>query len=169
MNYRPIVLVVGAELALRLAGLPTQDTFYAFSILSSLMLLESQRDFESVAAEFNADGLRASAPSMLFGKSGVKHEFSFGILSEGGKPKVVLDTELSVKEVDEMKVLKFYVKVFDVSPETAILCVSPRLSERAKQLAEEYSIKVIEDETPRNLIPLAGRAVKELMGRGAKR
>jgi len=152
---------------MHLLGFAGPTSLLGLSLLSSMILLESERDFESMATEFSADGLKASAPSMIFGKSGVKHEFSFGVVNDSGAAKVVVDTELSVKEVEEMKVLKFYVKVFDVSPAKAILCVSPKLTDKARQLAKEYGITVIEDDVPRNLIPLARKQVKDELGKGA--
>ena len=167
MNPRPLLAILGLQVVFHVAGASSSTSFLCLSLLSSLVLLSSERDFESMAAELNRDGTRASAPSMVFGKSGVKHEFSFGLTGASGTPKVVVDTELSVKEVEEMKVLKFYVKVFDVSPTKAILCVSPRLSDKARQLAEEYGITVIEDEVPRNLIPLARKEVMSLLSRGS--
>lgn len=128
--------------------------------------MESQRDFESMAANYSGGKMKASAPALILGKSGVKHEFSFALLEDPGKPVVVVDTELSVKEVDEMKVLKFYVKVFDVSPSKAVLCVSPKLAERARSLAKEYGIVVLEDDLPRNLINKASDVVKTLVNKG---
>ena len=101
------------------------------------------------------------------GKSGVKHEFAFALVPDSGKTKIVVDTELSVKEVDEMKVLKFYVKVFDVNPEKAVLCVSPKLGARAATLAKEYGITVLEDDVPKRLIPMAEKIVNEFVGSGS--
>jgi hypothetical protein len=132
------------------------------------MFLQSGRDFESMATDLSKKGLIAKAPASIIGKSGVKHEFAFALVPETGKAKIVLDTELSVKEVDEMKVLKFYVKVFDVGPEKSVLCVSPKLGARAATLAKEYGIVVIEDDVPRKLIPLAEKLVNETIGSGGK-
>ncbi|HEV2138474.1 MAG TPA: hypothetical protein VGR53_06500 [Nitrososphaerales archaeon] len=148
-------------LALLASGLPGQVSLLSLSLMSSVLFLESHRDFEAVAAGFSKQG--AQAPAFIMGKSGVKHEFAFAIIPSSNKAKIVVDTELSVKEVDEMKVLKFYVKVFDVSPEKAILCVSPKLSERARALAKEYGITVLEDEVPRKLIGMASEAVEKAM------
>jgi len=123
-------------------------------------ILQSRTDFESIATEFGKKGLKAQAPAAIMGKSGVKHEFAFALVPDTGNVQIVVDTELSIKEVDEMKVLKFYVKVFDVGPEKAIFCVSPKLSGRAAAMAKEYGITVIEDEVPKQLVPMAARAVE---------
>jgi len=136
------------------------------SLLFPALVLESKGDFESIAGSLAKKGVRAQAPAAIVGKSGVKHEFAFAVVPESGNPKVVVDTELSVKDVDEMKVLKFYVKVFDVSPEKAVLCVTPRLGERASTLAKEYGIVVLENDTPRKLIPMAAQVVNGVLGTG---
>jgi hypothetical protein len=161
MKMRPLLLALLLMFALWASGLPTQASLLSLSLMSSVFILEAQRDFESVAAQLAKEG--AQAPAFIMGKSGVKHEFAFAIIPPSKKAKVVVDTELSVKEVDEMKVLKFYVKVFDVSPEKAILCVSPKLGERARALAQEYGITVLEDEVPRRLIGMASEAVQKAM------
>jgi hypothetical protein len=135
--------------------------------VASIALVVEKGDFESIASELNLKGVKASAPAAILGKSGVKHEFAFALMPEPGKARIVVDTELSVKEVDEMKVLKFYVKVFDVGPDKAVLCVSPRLGARAATLAKEYGITVLENDVPRKLIPMAEKVVNEFVGPGA--
>ena len=139
---------------------------FALPVASIILVVETKGDFETMAAELNRKGMKAHAPAAIVGRSGVKHEFAFALVPDSGKAKIVVDTELSVKDVDEMKVLKFYVKVFDVGPEKAVLCVSPKLGERASTLAKEYGITVLEDDVPRKLIPLAEKVVNEFVGSG---
>jgi hypothetical protein len=140
---------------------------FLFSLpVASIALVVEKGDFESIASELNRKGIKASAPAAILGKSGVKHEFAFALVPDSGKARIVVDTELSVKEVDEMKVLKFYVKVFDVSPDKAVLCVSPKLGPRAAALAREYGITVLESDVPRKLIPMAEKVVNEFVGPG---
>jgi len=138
----------------------------AIPVASIALVTETRGDFETIASQLNRRGVKAYAPAAIVGKSGVKHEFAFALVPDPGKTKIVVDTELSVKEVDEMKVLKFYVKVFDVSPEKAVLCVCPKLGERAAALAKEYGITVLEDDVPRRLIPMAEKVVNEFMSSG---
>ena len=165
MNTRPLLLALSLWVSLLVSfwawGLSVAGSLLGLSLLSSVFVLEAQRDFESFASQFSDKG--GQAPAFIVGKSGVKHEFAFAIVPPSKKAKVVVDTELSVKEVDEMKVLKFYVKVYDVSPEKAILCVSPKLGERARALAGEYGITVLENEVPRKLIGMASEAVEKAM------
>jgi hypothetical protein len=132
------------------------------------IMLQTGGGFESMASDLTKQGMNARAPAAIVGKSGVKHEFAFALVPESGRAKIVLDTELSVKEVDEMKVLKFYVKVFDVGPEKSVLCVSPKLGTRAATLAREYGIVVIENEVPKMLVPMAEKLVRETIGLGFK-
>jgi hypothetical protein len=165
MRLRPLVIVMALQVPLLIVNALTPFTLLTFSLLSSGLFLESQRDFESMAKRLTDGGIKASAPASIVGKSGVKHEFALAILSDSSVPRVVVDTELSIKEVDEMKVLSFYVKVFDVSPEHAVLCVSPRLSEGARKLAGEYKLIVIENESPRKLVPATAETVERLIRR----
>ena len=153
----------GASLAL---GMVSPMLAVALPAASIALVVENRGGFETVANQLNRRGIKAHAPAAIVGKSGVKHEFAFALQPDSGKPKIVVDTELSVKEVDEMKVLKFYVKVFDVSPEKAVLCVCPKLGERASTLAREYGITVLEDDVPRRLIPMAEKVVNEFVGLG---
>jgi len=160
--------VLSVQLGLIVLGTLTLHSSLISSFVSSAVLLESVSGFEAMASDLNKKGAKAHAPASIVGKSGVKHEFAFALMPDSTKAKVVVDTELSVKDVDEMKVLKFYVKVFDVDSEKAILCVSPRLNERAANLAKEYGISVLEDDVPKKLIAKAAQAVKEIMSTGAK-
>jgi hypothetical protein len=159
-----VALLLQAAILLARGTLPV--SLFALPAASVALALETKGDFESMASELNRKGAKASAPAAIVGKSGVKHEFAFALVPESGRAKIVVDTELSVKEVDEMKVLKFYVKVFDVSPEKAVLCVCPKLGERAATLAKEYGITVLEDDVPRRLIPKAEKVINEFVGPG---
>jgi hypothetical protein len=167
LRFMPYVLL--AAFGLLTAGLSfgTPLTLLGLSLLPAAVVLEARRDLESVAADLSREGIKSQAPAMITGKSGIKHEFALAVVGGDGKPKVVVDTELSIKDVDEMKVLKFYVKVFDVSPDKAVLCVSPRLNERAKSLAKEYQIIIAEDEVPKNLISATEKLVKQIAGGAA--
>ena len=155
------VLALGLGAALLLGASHSSVPLIGLPFAGFFATLEPKSDFETMAAELNKKGLKAHAPASIVGKSGVKHEFAFALVPDGARAKIVVDTELSVKDVDEMKVLKFYVKVYDVGPDKALLCVSPRLAERAATLAKEYGISVLEDEVPKRLVPLAEKFVTE--------
>jgi len=153
-----VVIILRGALPVLLFTLPI--AFFA-------LVADAKGDFETMASELNQKGVKASAPAAIMGKSGVKHEFAFALMPDSGKARIVVDTELSVKEVDEMKVLKFYVKVFDVGPEKAVLCVCPKLGARAATLAKEYGITVLENDVPKRLIPMAEKVVREFVGQSA--
>ena len=155
--FETMALFLASHLSLALLGAP---------MAGLTALVEPRSGFETIADELNRKGVKALAPASIVGKSGVKHDFAFAVVPDSGKVRIVLDTELSVKEVDEMKVLKFYVKVYDVSPDKAVLCVCPKLATRASALAREYGITVLEDDLPKRLIPLAEKVVTEAMEKG---
>ena len=166
MKLKAMLLVVSFQAVLVILAVHGRLPLLVSSLFSSAVVLESRTDFESIAADLSKKGVKAKAPAVIVGKSGVKHEFAFALVPDSDKPKVVVDTELSVKDVDEMRVLKFYVKVYDVGPEKAVLCVSPKLTVRAAALAHEYGIEVLENDTPKKLIPMAARVVNGVLGSG---
>jgi hypothetical protein len=162
-----ILAVLVSQAAVIILGGTVPALLFTLPMAYVALVADTQGDFESMASELNQKGVKANAPAAIMGKSGVKHEFAFALMPDSGKARIVVDTELSVKEVDEMKVLKFYVKVFDVGPEKAVLCVCPKLGARAATLAKEYGITVLENDVPKRLIPMAEKVVKEFVGQGA--
>jgi len=159
----PVILAfAGVAILEQFIGSP-QWIFYA-TMLSSAIGLGTQVDFEALANRYIAAGHLASTTSSLVGASGVKHRFDFEISREDGVVQVVADTVLSVAEVDEVAVLKFFTKVYDVKPRAAVLCVSPRLSRGAADLAREYKLFVIEQEKPNELIPTLAKTVDKIIG-----
>jgi len=148
----------------QLMHIQLEHAFYVIpSLLAFPLLLSSERDFESMAKRLSEAGVPATAGATLVGKSGTRHDFAFAVTQPTGKAKLVVDTALSVDGVDETKVLAFYVKVFDVGPERAILAVSPKLTDRAKALAREYRIIVLENEAPRKLVPMVAETVEKAL------
>lgn len=146
---------------MRLGGRPRSGR--AASVLP-VDSLRSLAGFSSLAGALCKMGLKAQAPAQIQGRSGVKHEFALAVRTEA-KANVVLDAELSLNEVDEMKVVRFYIKVLDVGPQRAILCVSPRLDKRAALLAKEYGVAVLESEEPVRLARMAARRIDIAMRR----
>ncbi len=166
MRLKPALLIISALVALVMIFGLSRTSAQSLALVPSILVLEATAGFESLVSGFSKKGMKATAPATIVGKSGVRHEFAFALDPGDGKAVVVVDTELSVKEVDEMKVLKFYVKVYDVGPKKAVLCVSPRLSDRASVLAKGYGINVLEDNTPAKLIPKAASALDEILKSG---
>lgn len=125
--------------------------------------MTAHEDFEALAKRLTGSGTKATAPAVLMGKSGARHEFALAVQSQRGGPKVVVDTALSLKAVNDIQVLSFYAKVFDLSPEHALLCVSPHLGASGKELAQEYKISVLENEVPKMLVPMAAKYLEDLL------
>jgi hypothetical protein len=121
-------------------------------------------DFESLAKKYIDAGHVASTSSSLVGASGVRHTFALTVSREDGGVQVVSDTALSVAEVDEVAVLKFFSKVYDVKPKAAVLCVSPKLNKGAAELAKQYGLYVLEQEKPRELIPMLAKTIDKIIG-----
>ncbi len=167
MRSRTALVTVLAQLGIIAAGAVGPFGPLPLALHPSAFILTSMTGFGGLADGISKKGKNARAPAVIVGSSGVKHEFAFAITPESKKPKVVVDTELSVEDVDDTKVLKFYVKVFDVQPEKAILCVTPKLSERAAALAREYGIEVLEDEVPRRLVERAAEVINGAKGIGS--
>ncbi|MDA4118643.1 MAG: hypothetical protein OK455_09895 [Thaumarchaeota archaeon] len=105
-------------------------------------------------------------PAALTGKSGVKHTFSFSF-GEGEKPEIVCDVIVGTIEQDETRVLSLFIKVFDVGPKQAILCVSPGLTKEASRLAMLYNIVTLESADPKKLPQMIEGVLKRL-GDGGK-
>lgn len=106
----------------------------------------------------------AKVDAEVLGASGVKHNFKLAVFGEDGVVEVVADTALSVADVDEVKVLGFFAKVYDVKPKAAVLCVSPRLSPGAAGLARQYGFSILESEKPHELVPMLEKKIDEILG-----
>ena len=82
-------------------------------------------------------------PCQATGKSGIKHNFTFGF----GEPRnlnIVGDVVIDSKPIDETKVLSLFIKVYDVGARHTMLCVSPSLTSEAKKLSSLYKIVTVE-------------------------
>jgi hypothetical protein len=152
-------------LLFKVTGSP-QWMVYA-TVLSSAIVLGTQIDFESLAKRYTEAGYPASTSSSVPGASGVNHNFALIVSREDGAVQAVADAVLSVTEVDETKVLRFFAKVYDVKPKAAMLCVSPRLSPGAAELARQYGLSVLENEKPRELIPMLAKTMDKIVGMDA--
>jgi len=84
------------------------------------------------------------------GKSGVLHVFDAAAKEADGR-LVVVDIAHSDEDeaVDEIPLLRFYVKCFDTDSEKRILLCIPRATENVKKLAPVFSIKIVECRDPR--------------------
>jgi len=101
------------------------------------------------------------SPAALTGKSGVRHTFSFS-LGDAEKPEIVCDVIVGKMEQDETRVLSLFIKVFDVGPKQAILCVSPGLTKEAERLAMLYNIVTLESPDTSKLPQMIEGVLKRL-------
>ncbi len=148
-----------AAIAIALQTLGSAHILLAAAPLLSAVGMRTEVNFESLAKKYAGTGLLAAASAKLAGNSGVKHAFALAVTNQDGTVKVVADAALSVSEVDEVKVLAFFAKVYDVKPKAAVLCVSPKLNPGAAELARQYGLCVIESEKPRELIPMLAKTI----------
>ncbi|UCH57351.1 MAG: hypothetical protein JSV18_00020 [Candidatus Bathyarchaeota archaeon] len=95
--------------------------------------------------EFLRDrGYRIESPGTLVGASEVDHTFDITAYSKKDEWVVALDFVISDGPVGEENVISMFAKVFDANPLRSILVVFPELTEKAKKLADQYEIDVVE-------------------------
>ncbi|MBI3858701.1 MAG: hypothetical protein HY296_00460 [Thaumarchaeota archaeon] len=163
LSVRRLALAL-APLALTLIAVVLGYSSFLTLVLSSIFFMGTQMDLEGLAKKYIDAGFLAAASTSLSGMSGIKHIFAFAVTSSEGVVQIVADTALSVSEVDEVKVLGFFAKVFDVKPRASVLCVSPRLSPGAAELARQYGIVVLENEKPAELLKMLSKIIDKTLG-----
>jgi hypothetical protein len=109
------------------------------------MASEPDRVAREIVQSLNRLGVAGAfeSPSMIQGRSGVRHSFSFGSRSKGGA-NMVGDILFSSGPIEETRILSLYIKVYDVGAKNAILCALPSISVEAKKLSDLYDIAVVE-------------------------
>jgi len=90
-------------------------------------------------------GYRTLIPGTISGDSEVKHTFDV-IAYTGNRDDsfLVIDFAISIKPVEETKVIAMFAKVYDTTPQRSIIVAVPRLTDDARKLAEQYSIDIVE-------------------------
>ena len=103
-------------------------------------------DYELLRKEIKKHGWSIEYPATLTGVSGVSHNFSLVIWSQKERPvaEFVVDIEIQEEEVDELKVLSFFAKTFDIRAKKKVLVAVPKLSENAKTIASGYNLIIKE-------------------------
>lgn len=90
-------------------------------------------------------GYKTTSPGILLGESEVQH--AFDIIAYGADPKhctIAIDFHVSDSLGSEEKVITMFAKVFDTNPYRSVLIAIPGLTDRAKKLADQYKIRVVE-------------------------
>ena len=130
-------------------------------------------DFQSILKEVAGRGWLFQAPAVLKGRSGVEHQFSLAIWSEGREPSrdppdILADALVSEGEVDSSQVFASLAKIFDVKPWEGLLIALPKVSERARMVARSYDINLVEAEEAAQLRDKVVAALSECMKRREK-
>lgn len=99
--------------------------------------------FERLALEVGAGtaGFSMVKPPVIKGRTGIEHTFS--ALIKDGSRVLAFDTYESVTEIE---VLRSYAKQFDTGASTRIVCLGEAPTERARSLAAEYSMEILNQE-----------------------
>jgi transposase-like protein len=107
--------------------------------ISDNLVIKPLRDF------LNERGYRTESPGTLLGESDVMHRFDI-IAYKGGLDEgtLVLDFSVSDKPIGEEKVVAMFAKVYDTNPLRSVLVVFPKLNDKARKLAEQYRIGLVE-------------------------
>jgi len=113
---------------------------------------------EAIASEIKAFN-KGSILKELQGKSGLTHPFDF--VFNKGKERIIMDLIYSGDMASDNDVLAFFSKYFDVKNkgDVPVLLAWPKMSEKAKSLANYYKIKFREVSS----IPELKRVVRELL------
>ena len=90
-------------------------------------------------------GYNTESPGYMTGESEVEHTFDITAMGEDQNDVILaLDFVVSEESVGEDKVISMFAKVFDTNPPRSILVAFPGLTKKAKKLAEQYEIDVVE-------------------------
>ncbi|MEM4312419.1 MAG: hypothetical protein QXX95_08530 [Nitrososphaerales archaeon] len=97
---------------------------------------------ETIKSELKEKGFNFEFNKSLKGKSNIEHKFDL-VISDGS---IVFDFISSQVPLDDIAVIRFFAKVFDVNAKKGVLVVKPRLRDSGKKLAKLYKIKTVEVE-----------------------
>ncbi|MFQ6054191.1 MAG: hypothetical protein ACE5OO_08210, partial [Candidatus Bathyarchaeia archaeon] len=112
--------------------------------ISDMLVVAQVRDF------LHERGYRTESPGPVIGGSEVQHVFDIVAYGEEGA-FIAVDFVVSDRPAGEEKVIAMFAKVFDTGPSRAVLVVFPGLTEKARRLAEQYKIVVVESGDARAL------------------
>jgi len=103
----------------------------------------SQIGIPAIAQVLQKNGFEVSVP----GKIGDSAR-QFSILARRGAKSLAVDIDTSDTEVGVEPVLALFVKLLEAKPDSAVFGALPRLSTKAREVAQMHSIKVAEGLTP---------------------
>jgi hypothetical protein len=90
-------------------------------------------------------GYDTESPGFMTGESEVEHVFDITAWGDDKNEMILaLDFEVSEEPVGEDRVISMFAKVFDTNPPRSVLVAFPGLTRKARRLAEQYDIDVVE-------------------------
>ena len=90
-------------------------------------------------------GYEITSPGTLKGESDVLHIFDVLAYNVEHPDRVIaLDFFASDRPVEEDRVISMFAKVYDANPPRSVLVVFPGLTVKARKLAEQYELEVVE-------------------------
>ncbi|MEM2321410.1 MAG: hypothetical protein QXS79_05990 [Candidatus Bathyarchaeia archaeon] len=102
-------------------------------------------DIEVILKPIRDVGLTVKAPVTLYGRSGIKHDFSFAVWhSDDAPPIIVGSLYLSDKAASAADVMALWAKATDVGILHKIMVTPSGIDEGSRDLAETYNMKVVE-------------------------
>jgi hypothetical protein len=96
----------------------------------------------STSAAVRGLGYVVRAPGELVGRTGTRH--GFDLVFAQGKSKGVVRVFDKYAMLDDRSLMEFFLAVFDVSPQAAILLAVPKASEIAKEVAGRHGVVIVE-------------------------
>ncbi len=115
---------------------------------SLLKEMDESDPFTAVTRAMKRLGINVEQQSWCAGKSGIKHDFSLIVWSEGApngsRPYAVADILVQSKAIGTQSIFGFLAKTIDVEPKRKILICMPKLDEEAKKYAMANKIELIE-------------------------
>lgn len=109
-------------------------------------------DVEAILKPIRDAGLPVKSPVALYGRSGVKHEFSFAVWKSDDTPPIIVGSvHLSDKAASAADVLALWAKATDAGVQYKILVTPSGIDKDGRSLAEAYGMGVIENKDPRTV------------------
>ncbi|MGD2142400.1 MAG: hypothetical protein PVH79_02840 [Candidatus Bathyarchaeota archaeon] len=97
-------------------------------------------------------GYATQSPSTIMGESHVEHTFDIVAFNEEERESILaIDFAISDKRLGEEKVISMFAKVYDTNPQRALLVAFPGLSVKARRLAKQYELEVMETQNLKSL------------------
>jgi DNA-directed RNA polymerase subunit RPC12/RpoP len=133
-----------------------------------VLLEKATIDLEPVLGVLANRGWHVEIPSVIRGKAGVDHEFSFAVWKDKSDrdskpPNVVGELVISEGRANSTVVLAFWAKSIDVEAKDKIVMAVPGLDEKAEMLAKSYDMHVMEAENGSELQAKAESMLRNML------